>query len=305
MILEPCVAGVYSLADCAKPERQIMNKMLLILLIFLFCFPVQGYDKFQKFTRKYYIKYTADTRSRTISVGLNLVELKKYKSIQPDSLIYNQIMSYSEDEPFGDSHGRSTNAHETVHGINNKLRNRYKIILKKNVNGFYAGEGHGIIVENPPITIRDIIPYIPNVVRGYRFQLYFYEQLGAWNDVPTYPMDEWTSYIAGAETAVDDHKNKIDTEKADSVSGSLEFSIYCTALAMAVKDKCPDFWENNKQFRYAIKYFLIKSERVFFDGNELFPSSKQENLLLMLREHEHTAPMRKFLLEEFEGIFVD
>lgn len=282
-----------------------MNKLFWVLFIFIFCFPINAHDRFHRLTKKYHVKYTNDTRSRTISVGLNLVDLKKYRNILPDTLIYNQIMSYSEEEPFGDHHGRSTNAHETVHSINNKLRNGYKIALQKNVNGFYAGEGKGIIVDNPPITMRDIIPYIPTVVRGYRFKLYFQDQLGAWNDVPTYPMDEWSSYIAGAETAVDDHTNKINTEKADSVSGSLEFSIYCTALAMAVKDRCPEFWENNEQFKYAVKYYLIKSERIFFEGHVIFPSEKQDNLLLMLREHKDTENMRNFLIKEFEGIFVD
>lgn len=244
-------------------------------------------------------------RERVVSSGLELVDIKKYRDFKLIS-IYNEVLSYSEEKPFGDEHGRSTNVHETVHGINNKLRNFYKITLKRNVNGFYAGAGKGIILDNPPnLTMRDIIPFIPNIVRGYRFKMYFVDQLGDWNDVPSYPIDEWSAYIAGAECAVDDHNHKLKLDKSDYVSGALEFSIYCTALSMAVKDKNLEYWQNNIQFKNTIKYYLVKSEKVFSEGQELFPSEKQDKLLYDLRNHDDTKNLREFLLTEFDGIFVD
>lgn len=214
-------------------------------------------------------------------------------------------MSYSKEKPFGDENGRSTNVHETVHGINNILRNQYKKDYSKNINGFYAGEGYAIILENPKLTLRDILPYIPDVVRGYRYDLYFVKQLGDWNDTPTYPIDEWSAYIAGAECAVDDTNNGLSIQKSDYVSGALEFSIYCTALAMAVKDKDINYWNNNIQFKNTIQYFLIKSEKIFSEGCDRFPSEKQDKLLNNLRNHEDTENLRQFLITEFQGIFVD
>jgi hypothetical protein len=255
--------------------------------------------------RNTYMTHKRVEKTRSISIGLVLVDIPRYKNLQPANLIYNEILSFSKAEPFGDEHGRSTNVHETVHGINNYLRNEYKKLLKKNVNGFYAGAGKGIVVENPNLTIRDIIPNIPNAVRGYRYNLYFIKQLGDWNDVPTYPMDEWTSYIAGAECAVDDTNHSIRIPNSDYVSGALEFSIYCTALALTVKEKDINYWTNNEQFKNAIKYYLIKSEKVFFEGQEKFPSKKQDELLENLRNHNDAEKLRDFLLTEFEGIFVD
>jgi hypothetical protein len=256
------------------------------------------------FNKVYNVRYSA--KSRVISVGLRLFDLKKHRDLMPKDTVYNEVLSYSEEVPFGDEDGRSTNVHETVHGINAAIRNKYKIMLKKNLNGFYAGSGKGILVENPPLKIRDIIPFIPEVVRGYRYNLYFVKQLGDWNDTPTYPMDEWSAYIAGAECAVDDAIRDIRLkEKSDSVSGALEFSIYCSALALAVKTKCKDYWDNNEQFKNVIKYYLIKSEKAFFEGQELFPSPKQDLLLFHLREHKDAAELRNFLLLEFDGIFVD
>lgn len=282
-----------------------MVKFIYISLIYCLLISLaDGSELFHRFHKTYAVS-SKKSSSRTISVGLVLVDLPTYRVIEPTNLIYSQVLSHSKTAPFGDDHGRSTNVHETVHGINNQLRNHYKQTLKKNINGFYAGDGKGVIILNPNITMRDIIPYIPSVVRGYRYKLYFIDQIGAWNDVPTYPMDEWTAYIAGAECAVDDRSHKIILEKSDYVSGSLEFSIYCTALCMAVADRDREYWSDNEQFKNAIQYFLIKSEKIFFEGRDHFPSQQQDKLLDALRNHDDTKDMRTFLLNEFQGVFVD
>jgi hypothetical protein len=267
---------------------------------------VKADDYLFVYDTSYHTKYQEVSKPRVISIGLRLIELKKHKNILPSDIFYNEVMSYSHEEPFGDKHGRSTNVHETVHGINAWIRNTYKQKYKKNINGFYAGSGRGVLVENPPLTIRDIIPFIPECVRGYRYNLYFVKQLGDWNEVPTYPIDEWSAYISGAECAVDDAiRNLKNKEKSDAVSGALEFSIYCSALALATKTRCKDYWETNEQFRNVINYYLIKSEKVFSEGRDFFPSEKQDTLLLNLREKSETKELREFLLEYFDGIFVD
>lgn len=242
---------------------------------------------------------------RQIPVQLELISIDKFRNL-PETSVYNDIINHSKDTPFGDHHGRNTNAHETVHGINNYLRNKYSRETKKNLNGFYAGNGYGILLENPKLRLRQVAPYVPKSVRGYRFPLYFEKQLSDWDDTPTYHMDEWAAYIAGAECSVDDFHNKIIyAEKSDSVSGALEFSIYCTALAMAVKNMDKEYWNDNKQFRAAIQYFLIKAEKVFFEGQDLFPSQKQELLLTNLRNSEDCSEFREFLKTEFQGVFIE
>lgn len=285
-----------------------MVKLIFIIFLCIITTNANGEEFFRRLKKTYTIKQKDNTEiknTRTISVGLTFINIPKYKELKPDNIIYNQVLSYSKDVPFGDEHGRSTNVHETVHGINSQLRNEYKVKLKKNINVFYAGNGYAIMIENPNLTIRDIIPYIPTVIRGYRFELYFVKQLGDWNDVPTYPIDEWSAYIAGAECAVDDRLNEINIQKSDYVSGALEFSIYCTALAMATKEKNPDYWNENQQFKNMIQYFLIKAEKTFFEGYTEFPSDGQNKLLNNLKNHEDAKNLRNFLLTEFQGVFVD
>lgn len=281
----------------------MIKSILICISVLLIHCTSYGLEPLRRFTTEH---TTSTNFSRTISVGLVLVDLEKYHTIYPENMVYNQVLSYSKHKGFGDADGRSTNIHETVHFINNSLRNNYKKLLKKNVNGFYADNGKGIIVENPPsITMRDIIPNIPTVLRCYRYNLYFVKQLGDWNETPTYPIDEWTAYIAGAECAVSDVAHGIVLPKSDYVSGALEFSIYCTALAITVKEKNPEYWKTNDQFKNTIKYFLIKSEKVFAEGSAQFPSEKQDLLLYNLRNHNDASKLRSFLLLEFEGIFVD
>lgn len=264
-----------------------MNKFLLLLYIVII-----------------FILYpsAANCAERGFPIGLNLIKLKKYRD-HTETSIYNEVMNYSKDLPFGDEHGRPTNVHETVHGINSSIRNDF---YKDKVNGFYAGNGYCILIKNPKLKLRQIKNYIPDALKGYRFKLYFEDQLGDWDDTPTYHIDEWSAYIAGAECAVDDAKNNIyHKQKEDSVSGALEFSIYCTALCMATKDLDKEYWNDNCQMKQAINYYLIKAEKVFFEGQTMFPSEKQDKLLYSLRNHEDAKNIRDFLAQEFGGVFVD
>jgi hypothetical protein len=181
----------------------ILFKFLLIFFIVISQNITYAYGEYYGLPYKYTVSnHRNKIKERIISVGLKLVDMQKVIEISDEESVYNEVISYSNSKPFGDSHGRSTNVHETVHGINNVLRNKYSILSKKKINGFYAGAGKGVVVENPKIVMRDIIPYIPLSVRGYRFNLYFEKQLGDWDSVPTYPIDEWSAYISGAECAV-------------------------------------------------------------------------------------------------------
>ena len=88
------------------------------------------------------------------------------------------------------------------------------------------------------------------------------------------------------------------------MSGALEFSVYCTALAKTIKEKDREYWENYPEFKNTIKFFLVRSEKVFFEGRFIFPSERQENLLNNLQNHPKAKPIRDFLIEEFDGVFI-
>jgi len=236
---------------------------------------------------------------RSTPIDIDIFKLEQKKQLEPKTVYNDLINCYT--KPFGDMYGRPTNVHETVHGVNSTLSN-----LKNGYRAFYCGHCRAIWLKEPNITMQDIIPNIPDILKDYRYSLYFISQLKYWNNVGLYPVDEWSAYIAGAECAVEDHQNQIKTkEKADSVSGTLEFSIYCTALAKTVKEKDKEYWDNYPQFKNSIQFFLIKSEKVFFDGRYIFPSERQEVLLKNLQEHDDANSIRDFLKTEFNGVFIE
>ena len=217
----------------------------------------------------------------------------------------SDIIKHCEPEIFDATYGRSTQAHETVHVINSFMRNRMFKKGHKRANTFYCGNGKAVMVENPNISIRHVSRFVPGVLRGGRYNLYFVEQLQYWDDTPTYIMDEWSAYIAGAEVGVEDFlDNGLPKEKSDIVCGALEFSIYSVALCMATKECDPQYWLSDERLKDSVKYLLIRAEKVYFRGCEHFPSEKQSRLLESLRFDKEASDVRNFLVNEFDSIFI-
>lgn len=235
---------------------------------------------------------------------LKFIDVPKKKTGLGDETIYNDVTS-RQNKPFGDKAGRSTNVHETVHGIHSELRNLHYRMGMKKCNMFYCLKGRAVAIENPNITLTTIKKYIPPSLRSYRHELYFNAQLKDWNDVPTYVMDEWIAYISGGECAVQDFKNGLPKEDSDAVSGCLDFSIYTVSFAIAVQKEDPDYWSSHPEFMEFIRFNMERAERTFLDGREDFPSKKQEVLLNSLLNNEDAKEIRDFLRNELDGRFLN
>ena len=301
---------------------KLFRKIFAVILVlnFTHLYAEDSVDKFgemlAEIVAKNYPNSSLDSlegmKARSVPIELEAFELEDMRNLDKNC-IFNNVMSYTK-KPFSGKWGRPTDVHETVHGINNALSN-----IKSGSRAFYVGQGKAIWIQEPNVTMDNIVPLIPEKLRGYRFPLYFLEQKKYWNDVALYPLEEWCAYIAGAECAVDDYqKYNIDPTKyksypynaatavrTDEVSGSLEFAIYCTALAICVSQKDKEYWENHTQFKIAIKFFLIKAEKVFFEGKDIFKSEKQDKLLHALQNSNEGVNIRNFLLTQFDGVFIE
>lgn len=235
------------------------------------------------------------------------VPVKTYRTSEKDT-VYGDIISHTKGRPFGDAHGRSTNAHETAHGIHSDLRNEYQSKMGVRVNGFYALEGRGVIIEEPGIKMSHAVKFVPENLRSYRWNLYMVQQLRDWNDTPLYICDEWNAYVLGGMCGVDDvKKGKHKEGWSDGVSGCLDFSIITVGLAMAVKENDPNYWNSKPQFNNFVIWNLKRANETYLAGHrmEQFKWEKQDKLLKEFLFSESGEPMRRFIKEELEGVWLD
>lgn len=236
-------------------------------------------------------------------VELQLKDIPKYRSIEEDT-IYGEVLNYSKSKPFGDEHGRPTNVHETAHGISSDIRNEYYKNYECDIEALYYGNGKAIILEQPKLLISNIPKHIPESLRSYRFKLYFVDQLKYWDSSPLYILDEWVAYIWGARCALEDYEKSNIHTKEDSVSGSLEFSIYVVGLCLAIKERDNNYWNTNKELKFFVKERLEIAEKVFFQGKDIFKSQKQDELLDNFRQLDSDEPIKAMLRSDFNSVFL-
>ena len=230
------------------------------------------------------------------------VEVPEFRKSEEGS-VYGDILSHSQEAPFGDAHGRATNAHETGHGIHSYLRNKYTREMGKKVNGFYCLGGRGCVIEEPKIRKSDANKFVPENLRSYRWSTYMTGQM-AWDDTPLYIYDEWVAYVLGGKTNVDDVQHgRYKGGWTDGVSGCLGFSIYATAICMAVKEKDPAYWESNTQFKNFTIWMLKEAHRTYMMGHTMdqFKWEKQDQLLNNLLTASEGEPIRRFMRDHLEG----
>jgi hypothetical protein len=232
------------------------------------------------------------------------VSVAKVRNVNEDGTIYADVISHSK-KPFGDESGRSTNVHETTHGINSQITNEHPSNVK--INGFYCLQGRGVIVDEPKLKKSYLIKFLPQNLRSYRYNLYIAGQK-EWEDVPTYICDEWIAYINGGKCCVDDINRGLHKAKwTDGVSGCLDFSIYTVALCMAIKEHDPDYWKNNIQFRSFVTWQLQEALNTYLAGHQMpmLKWDKQDALLKELLTSSAAEPMRKFIRNELNGIWLN
>jgi hypothetical protein len=235
------------------------------------------------------------------------IEPKKPEVVLPDFIewpaivnrssendLYADIMNHTTNPFFNNSH--NTAAHETVHGINNDIRNKLGV-----ASGLYVGANKAVVIkEHPKVHIRSLISYIPKSLHSYRFQLYI-ENQGDWNEQPLYIFDEWVAYVMGSKVGIE-RKESFGT--VDGVYGPLEFSFFSIALAMAVEEHDPVYWKENQQFRKFLIWHLKEALKVFKQGRQFYSFAEQEQHLKSFQTGDECKAMRVFVEKHLEGIWL-
>ncbi len=239
---------------------------------------------------------------------LEFVNVPVSRTIAETGTIYADVLSHSIAAPFGDKNGRVTNVHETTHQINSEVRNANGKDAAHLVNAFYCLNGKAVLIEEPTLLKSDINKYVPEQLRGPSFPLYLESQMH-WNNRPLYILDEFAAYVLGGKCAVDDIQTGrlgVQTTKLGSVRHCLEFSIYSSALCMAVKEKLPFvYWNEKHQLRAFVSYMLREANATFLLGHnrpELYTSPEQKQLLknLLTSQDADVVKLRDFMRAELD-----
>lgn len=83
--------------------------------------------------------------------------------------------------------------HETTHGMNSRIRNKYNT-----PNAFYCLNDQAYIIKSPPLTLGQIARQVPRNWRGGIYSLYMVQQQRGWNNDPLYVIEEFVAYFNGA-----------------------------------------------------------------------------------------------------------
>lgn len=121
--------------------------------------------------------------------------------------------------------------HELTHGASNRLQ---ASTIK---HGIYLGNGIGIILKHPKVTIEQVANAVPKEQRGTIFKLYMVEQRRDWNNSPIYILDEWNAYIAGTIA----RKQLGWDKRGETVTFAREMERYCRTMLAVVEKRDPTY----------------------------------------------------------------
>jgi hypothetical protein len=208
----------------------------------------------------------------------------------------------------GDSNPYSdlvTKAHETTHGINSYLRNNYNKTGQK-ANAFYVMQNRAIIIVEPPMRKSVIAQYVPSNLRGSRYSLYITGST-AWDDRPLYVYDEWVAYINGSAAGIDLVKHNLWTYGwRDAVMGTLEFTVYGLATAMAVEKHAPSYFSSYPLFLEFTAWIAAQAMSAYREGAVMsdFKWNKQDTYYQDLLNSTEAKPLRDFCTRVFGATWV-
>lgn len=193
-----------------------------------------------------------------------------------------------------------TYGHETTHGINAHARNHLNATGRR-ANGFYCMNDRVAIVVEPNMRKSAVAAYVPMSLRGPRFATYV---TGAteWDDRPLYLFDEWVAYTNGSEVGVNLVRSGLWRYGwRDGVAGTLEFTFYALATAMAVEARDPDYFQNHTQFRAFLAWNARRAMELYRLGAamEVFRWERQDALYQALRTSPDAEAMRAFARRVF------
>lgn len=170
----------------------------------------------------------------------------------------------------------STSAHETIHGINSRLRNE----IGAGVGAFYMGKDRVWIFRTPKTTLSRVAARTPNNVRNNRtYPLYMQGQMQeAWDHEPLYILDEWVAYLGGTEASLEAFGPVKDTPDTGTlVSADVESAMFLSAYAMvllySIEQDDPQYQDMDK-----LKQFIALNTQRTMNLSKVYPQQAMSHI---------------------------
>ena len=130
----------------------------------------------------------------------SFAEWTEWKSNSRYNNVYTDIQAHYYDSYDYTCDDKSGTVHETTHGINAYLRNKYP-----KYNWFYVLNDRAFRLKLHNVkTLTQVARAVPQQQRTSTYKLYLVDQARYWNEIPSYICDEWSAYHNGTLMAIDE-----------------------------------------------------------------------------------------------------
>jgi hypothetical protein len=201
-----------------------------------------------------------------------------------------------------------TATHEGEHGANRDLSRPYD---RQGYSGYYIGNNKAVYVKNPDgVKLEDLANYVPQSLRGDRFQKYIQQYQPEIANIPKdpnvkyskitnplYMLDELWAYNLGAKSAIEENYHKAD------IAGLGEFSGFTLAMGSAIKTQNSQYWESSQgqQLQGFMKTSLEETMKTYNTAvsKGFSIESADANAINNLRTGADTDKLRDFAIKTF------
>lgn len=133
-----------------------------------------------------------------------------------------------------------TQCHENTHVVNSWLRFPHNTGQRPAWNGFYVGANQACLLREPNFRKSQVARFVKE--RGRNFSLYVTGQR-AWDDRPTYLIDELVAYANGSECGIELARlgKWKSGRRRDTLENLVEFMGYADAVVAASRELDPNY----------------------------------------------------------------
>ena len=203
-----------------------------------------------------------------------------------------------------------TYAHEATHGLNSCIANKYG--MGDSLAGFYLLNGKGIYLSNKISMSRYSIAesgLIPQTFRNLdetkRYDTYITRQeKELTSKSPLYIFDEWVAYINDASEAINLLENKKSLSGAQGQTsigaGAVEFTVYSTAVGLALEKQEPSYLKEEPKFLALYKYLAdVVAKKIITSSHNQVIDYKVKEYWNNFKTDSSAQDLRSWIIKNF------